>query len=104
MWLFCLKRAIRSVHACVACVGQCWTAAVQEAFRGLALAVPHLARELGRWRWAPVTVLLSLMWRVVVLVSLLCRWATVAVLLSPLWRVVVVLSALGRSWYVKLSS
>ena len=59
------------MHACVACVGQCWTAAVQEAFRGLALAVPHLEKELGRWRWASVAVLLSLMWRVVVLVSLL---------------------------------
>ena len=59
------------MHACIARVGQCWAAAVQEALRGLALAVPHLAKELGRWRWATVAVLLSLMWRVVVLVSLL---------------------------------
>ena len=50
MYLFCLKRAIRSVHACVARVGQCWAAAVQEPLRGLALAVPQLANELGRWR------------------------------------------------------
>ena len=66
--------------------------------RGLARAVPLLAQNLGRLRWASVVVLRSLLWRVVVLLSPLCRWATVAVLLSPLWRVVVLLSPLCGSW------
>ena len=81
MCLFCLKLTIRSAHACGARVRQCRGAAVQEGLRGLALAVPPLAKDLGR-----------------------LRRATVAVLLSLLWRVVVLLSPLCRSWWMKLSS
>ena len=90
MCLFCFKlaeplvlegSAIPSAHACGARVRQCGAAAVQEGLRGLALAVPPLAKDLGRLRRATVAVLLRLLWRMVVLPSPLCR-----------------------SWWMKLSS